>query len=339
MSRKQKILILFDSLQAVAQDFDYLEELKSPDRTAEHDVYWALKKLGYEVHCLAIFNETQRLVEAVRTLKPHLVFNLAETFGGKPFFESNLVSLLEMLEVPFTGTGSVGLTLAKNKGVTKKILMHHKIRTPHFWVIHRNDKVSPPRKLKYPLIVKPLREEASYGISQKSLVENDDAFLERVRFIHESMERDVIVEEFIVGRELYISVMGRQRLKVFPIREIVFSKMPDLESQFATFKAKWDDDYRKRWGIQNRFAQGIPEDVFRKIERTCKKVFKLLYLQGYGRIDARLTEKNELIVIEANPNPFIAKEEDFALSAKKGGVEYPDLVQAIVRLAGPAYLR
>jgi D-alanine-D-alanine ligase len=330
MKKGLKVLILFDAPKELKEGDDPFEELKLEDRSAEHDVYWALKRSGHDVHLLCLYSKTERLIEMVKKIKPDIVFNLAETFKSQPILESNLVSLLEMLGVPYTGTSSVGLAIAKNKGVAKKILMHHRIRTPNFWVIHRKDRYAAPKKLTYPIIIKPLREEASYGISQKSVVENDKDFFERVKFIHESMDRDVIAEEFIVGRELYVSILGADRLKVFPPREIVFSKVPEDGAKFATFRAKWDMEYRKRWGIRNQFAKDLPKELIGKINKVCKKVFKLLYLKGYGRIDLRLTDENEIVILEANPNPFIARDEDYGLSAKKGGVEYSKLIQSIV---------
>jgi D-alanine-D-alanine ligase len=179
--------------------------------------------------------------------------------------------------------------------------------------------------------VKPLREEASYGISMASFVTDDKSFIERVQFVHESMGQDVIAEEYVEGRELYVSLLGNQRLTVFPPREMVFAEVPEDEPKIATFKAKWDDKYRERWGIKNRFASSLPEGVEKKIERLSKKAYTHLYLKGYARLDLRLTAQNEIVFIEANPNPFIAKDEDYARLAAKAGVEYDPLIQRILQ--------
>ena len=172
-----------------------------------------------------------------------------------------------MQGVPFTGCGSTGLTLCKHKGISKKILQLSRIHVPNFVVIPRGQRIARPKQPKFPLLVKPVKEEASYGISQASFVGNDEQFRERVTFIHEKYDSDVIAEEYIEGRELYVSLMGNVRLTVFPIRELVFREVPPDEPKIATYKAKWDEEYRKRWGLENQFA----EDSIRRSSRRSRR--------------------------------------------------------------------
>ena len=129
-----------------------------------------------------------------------------------------------------------------------------------------------------------------------------------------------------------MSLLGNHRLQVFPIRELVFQEVPPDEPKIATYKAKWDEEYRKRWGLQNRFAEGLDPAVVRQIEQTCKRIYRLLTIDGYARIDLRLTANNEIYFIEANPNPILAADEDFAQSAAKASLLYPQLIDRIVRL-------
>jgi D-alanine-D-alanine ligase len=178
--------------------------------------------------------------------------------------------------------------------------------------------------------VKPVKEEASYGISQASFVESDEQFKERVAFIHEKHDADVIAEEYIEGRELYASLMGNRRPTVFPIRELIFREVPPGEPKIATYRAKWDEEYRKRWGLHNQFAELEPALVAH-IEQTCRRIYSLLTIEGYARIDLRLTANNEVYFIEANPNPILAADEDFAQSAGKAGLSYPQLIDRIIR--------
>jgi D-alanine-D-alanine ligase len=180
--------------------------------------------------------------------------------------------------------------------------------------------------------VKPVKDEASYGISQASFVQTEEQFRERVAFIHEKHEADVIAEEYIEGRELYVSIMGNVRLTVFPIRELVFREVPPNEPKIATYKAKWDEEYRKRWGLQNQFVDGLEPALVADMEETCKRIYRLLTIDGYARIDLRLTAENKLYFIEANPNPHLAADEDFAQSAEKAGLPYPQLIDRIIRL-------
>jgi D-alanine-D-alanine ligase len=237
-----------------------------------------------------------------------------------------------MQQLPFTGCGSTGLTLCKHKGISKKILSYHRIHTPAFIIVPRGKRIVRPKRLQFPILVKPLKEEASYGISQASFVENDDQYRERVAFIHEKFDNDVIAEEYIEGRELYVSLIGNHRLQVFPIRELVFREVPPDEPKIATYKAKWDEAYREKWGLENRFAEDLGPALVRQIEETCKRIYHLLTIDGYARLDLRLNAKNELYFIEANPNPILAPDEDFAQSAMKAGLSYPQLIDQIVRL-------
>jgi D-alanine-D-alanine ligase len=198
-------------------------------------------------------------------------------------------------------------------------------------VIPRGQRATRLKRLEFPLLVKPVKEEASYGISQASFVESDEAFRDRVAFVHEKYTSDAIAEEYIEGRELYVSIMGNTRLMVFPIRELVFREVPPNEPRIATFKAKWDEEYRKRWGLKNQFANGLDPALVGQIEETCKRIYRLLTIDGYARIDLRITANSEIYFIEANPNPHLAEDEDFALSAGKAGLAYPQLIDRIAR--------
>ncbi|MFL6538521.1 MAG: hypothetical protein ACJ8JD_10130, partial [Chthoniobacterales bacterium] len=230
-----------------------------------------------------------------------------------------------------TGCGSAGLLLSKHKGISKKILHYHRIHVPNFVIIPRGKRMTRGR-LKFPILIKPLKEEASYGISQKSFVETDEQFRERVNFIHESWNGDVIAEEYIDGREFYVSIMGNLQLTVFPLRELVFREVPADQPKIATYAAKWDERYRKRWGLDNQFAENLDPVVVKKIEETCKRIYRLLTIDNYARIDLRLNAANDVYFIEANPNPILAADEDFALSAGKAGLPYPGLIDRVLRL-------
>jgi D-alanine-D-alanine ligase len=237
-----------------------------------------------------------------------------------------------MQGIPFTGCGSTGLTLCKHKGISKKILGYHRIHVPEFALLPRGKRIARPARLRFPILVKPLKEEASYGISQASFVETDDQFRDRVQFIHEKHDCDVIAEEYIEGRELYVSLLGNRRLQAFPIRELVFAEVPPDEPKIATYRAKWDEEYRRRWGLQNRFAEGLEPALVEDIVDRCKRIYHLLTIDGYARVDLRVTAQNEVYFIEANPNPILAMDEDFAQSAAKAGLAYPQLIDRILRL-------
>jgi len=332
VKKKLKVLALFDAIRPTTLDQDLSKELKTEDWKTEANVLEALQSLGCAAEHLAIFDDTGLIREKMRPFQPDLIFNLADQFKNNRAFDQNIVSFLELQDVPFTGCGSTGLTLCKHKGISKKILSYHRIRVPDFTVIPRGKRIARPRRLAFPILVKPLKEEASLGIAQASFVESDDQFRERVAFVHEKYDQDVIAEEYIEGRELYVSILGNHRLQVFPIREMVFQEVPPDEPKIATYKAKWDEEYRKRWGLRNKFAQQLDEAVRRQVEQTCKKIYRLLAIDGYARLDLRLTPANEIVFIEANPNPILAQDEDFAQSALKAELAYPQLIQRIMQL-------
>src|SRR5712675_1183162 len=283
MKRKLKVLVLFDGTSPTTVDQDFSDELKTKEWKTEADVMNALGALGHTPEHLAIYDDVDLLRQKLELCAPDVLFNLVEQFRNKSEFDQNIVSFFEMQGLPFTGCGSTGLTLCKHKGISKKILHYHGIHVPNFVVIPRGQRIARPKQLKFPILVKPVKEEASYGISQASFVEADEQLKERVQFIHEKYENDAIADEYIEGRELYVSLMGNVRLTVFPIREMVFREVPPDEPKIATYKAKWDEEYRKRWGLQNQFAEGLDPALVAHIEDTCKRIYRLLTIEGYAR--------------------------------------------------------
>lgn len=326
-----KILLLFDLSIPLRTD-QYAEYLKTEDWASEAHILSTLKKLGHEAVPLGIYDDLDPLLTEMKTNRPDLVFNLSEAFRGDRHYEPHIASLLELLDVPYTGATAQALKICKDKGLAKKILTYHRIKVPHFLLSRKAFPVRSLTGLKFPVFIKPLNLEASEGISQLSFAESERDALERVRYLHDRFETDVIIEEYITGRELYVGVLGNERLSSLPPRELFFGEVPDGEPKFASFKAKWDDDYRKKWGIRTATAN-LSEETQTALEAMCKKIYRVLGLGGYGRIDLRLTDAGELFCIEANPNPSIEKEGDFARAAIKSGMSYEELIQKIINLA------
>ena len=330
MKRKLKVLALFDAVRPTKIDQDLSAEMKTEDWKTEKDVFAALGELGHTAEHLAIFDDLDFVRQKLTSFEPDVLFNLADQFKNNRGFDQNIVSLLEMQGVPFTGCGATGLVLCKHKGISKKILGYHHILVPNFVVIPRGQRIARLKRPKFPLLVKPVKEEASYGISQASFVTSDEQFKDRVAFLHDSHDCDVIAEEYIEGRELYCSIMGNAKLTMLPIRELVFREVPPNEPRIATYRAKWDEEYRKRWGLDNVFPEDLPPALVAEVEDVCKRIYRLLTIEGYARIDLRLTSDNKLYFIEANPNPILAEDEDFAQAAAKAGVKYPQLIDRII---------
>lgn len=332
LKRGLRVLALFDLGEPIAYEQDISEDLKLSSWKTEADVLAALRELGCTVDTLVIHDDLGFLRRKLEQFPADVIFNLVEEFRNNRSFDQNIASYLELAGIPFTGCGPTGLTLCRHKGISKKILGYHRIRVPQFAVLPKGGRVTRPRDLPFPILVKPLKEEASTGIAQASFVENDADFTERVTYVHEKLQQDVIAEEYIAGREFYVGVLGNHRLQILPVRELHFREVPPDEPRIATYKAKWDDAYRERWGIDTDFAVNLEPALQRDLERTCRRIYHLLAIDGYARIDLRVTDKNEIVFIEANPNPFLAKGEDFALAAEKGGLDYNALIAQLVRL-------
>ena len=296
----------------------------------EFDVTSTLELLGHEVKIVGIKDDLGVIRAAAEEFKPQIVFNLLENFADVTTFDQNVVSYLELLRLPYTGCNPRGLTLARDKSLSKKLLAYHRIPVPDFIVVPRGRRPRLPKRLCYPLIVKSLVYEASAGISQASVVENDQQLARRVEFVHDSYG-PAIVERFIDGRELYVGLMGNDRLQVFPVWEMSFANMPDNARRIATERVKWSTSYQQRHGIMTDEAR-LPPDEGHRLQHLAKRVYRALDLSGYARIDVRLDPEGRPSVIEANPNPQLAYGEDFAESAEKAGISYEQLLERIIAL-------
>ena len=333
MKREHKRVLLL-SFVSRKEDLavDLGAALKTPEWLSEHDIARALGRLGHEVEVCLVCDEVEPLATRVREWKPDIVFNLVDEFRGKSVNDWKVAAYLELLGVPYTGCGPRGLLLSKDKSLAKQVLRPHRIRVPDCFLIEPGAAARKPARLQWPLIVKSLYEEGSVGISQASIVRDEAQLKERAEFIHRTFSQPAIAEEFIEGREIYVSLLGSGRIRVFPFREIRFASLPDDAAQIASFSAKWDEDYRKRCGITNEFATDLPPETVRRIVRLARRTAKALNLDGYARLDLRLPSEGAPVLLEANPNPFLARKEDFALSAEAAGLSFARLVSKILKL-------
>jgi len=331
--KKLKILVIFDSAGMPPDNQDFTEEFKLEEWQVESRIVKTLKTLGHNVRTLGVYDDIGLIVKELKENVPDIAFNLTEVFHGKAYFDKNMPAIFEVMDVFYTGCGPVGLMMCNNKALAKKILTYHRIKVPNFHIFNKNKRIWHPKKLKFPIMVKPLQEEASTGIAQASFVENDQDLAERVRFIHQKFDMAALAEEYIDGRELYVSILGNDRLQVLPLREMKFTQVPETDPKLATYKAKWDKGYRKKWGIKNEFPGKLPSGIIDKIAHVCKKAYRALLIEGYGRFDIRLTSKGEIFIIEANGNPSMGIDDEVAESAKKLGISYDKLLQRIISLA------
>jgi D-alanine-D-alanine ligase len=303
----------------------------APWRT-EYDVLSTLRAIGHEVQALGVHDDLGEIRRVATEWKPHIAFNLLEGFDDITIFDQNVVSHLELLKLPYTGCNPRGLLLARDKSLSKKLLAYHRIPVPEFEVVRIGRPIRRSKRLPFPLMVKSLTQEASIGISQASVVDTDEKLKERVQFIHESIGTAAIVEQYIEGRELYVGILGNQALQAMPVWELFFTNMPEGAKRIATDRVKWSVKYQKKYGIDSGIATDLPDGQAESIQHLCKRAYRALELSGYARIDLRFDEAGNPWVIEANPNPQIAKGEDFAASAEKVGMTYENVLQRIINL-------
>ena len=302
-----------------------------PWRT-EYDVVTTLTAMGHEVQALGVHDDLGEIRRLVEEWKPHIAFNLLEGFDDITIFDQNVISYLELLKLSYTGCNPRGLLLSRDKSLSKKLLHYHRIPVPEAEVFRIGRPIRRPKRLTFPLIVKSLTQEASIGISQASVVDSDEKLRERVTFIHESIGTAAIAEQYIEGRELYVGILGNQALQTLPVWELFFTNMPEGAKRIATDRVKWSVKYQKKYGIDSGAATDLPEGKAEGIQHLCKRAFRALELSGYARIDLRLDDAGNVWVLEANPNPQIAKGEDFAASAEKVGLSYETVLQRIINL-------
>ncbi len=329
MRRPRRITVMMDGACIDAQDPRFVSQEGEPN--TEFHVVSTLRELGYDVSILGVDGDTAAVVGGLRAQAPDLVFNLTEEFRGDRRHDQNLAALLELLGLSFTGSGATGLTLCRSKSLCKQLLNFHHIRVPEFMVIPPCKTLRIPSALRFPLVVKPVYEDGSVGISNGSLVRTPAALRERAVMVHERWRQPAIAEEYIEGRELYVSVLGNGRRMVLPPREIFLGNEGD-GPVMATYRVKWDPAYQEKWNIRFGFAE-LDDSLMSRLTRICKRACRHLHVRDYGRIDVRITPDGRIYVLEVNPNPDIAYGEEVAESAERAGIAYPGLLRKIVSMA------
>jgi len=328
MSRR--ILVLVHETLVPPDTIQGYSEQEIDEWRTEYDVTTSLRKSGHEVRVLGMGDNLADLRTAITDWKPDIAFNLLEEFQGIVTYDQYVVAFLELMRQPYTGCNPRGMMISRDKALSKQILSYHRIPTPKFALLPRNRSYRVPPRLKFPLFVKSATEDASLGISQASIVHDGAKLRERVEFIHEQTHSDALVEEYIEGREIYIGVLGNERLTTFPLWELNFGTLPDVMAGIATRKVKWDRKYQQKHGIGTGPAENLPEGLRSRMARLARRIYRTLNLSGYARIDLRVTPEGQLFVLEANANPNLAQTEDFATSAQSSGVDYERTLERIM---------
>ncbi len=302
----------------------------------------ALVSNGHEFRRLVVNDSVQPVVTELERDKPDLVFNIAESFAGRSALESNVAALLNLIGLGYTGSSPAGLILAGDKTLTKKVLSFHGILTARFATVFRGS-VDWAGDIDFPLILKPPQEDASLGITQKSIVNDVQELLQTISSLQQEYQGPVLAEEFIDGREFYVGVHGNSDVKALPIMELDFSGYPEGKPKIASWEAKWGDDGDEKGeefeGTKSVFPTDIPPELVERMQKVATDAFNALRLRDYARVDLRMNAKEEIYVIEVNPNCYLEKNAEFANAAAKDGIEYPALIERIVDLARARYSR
>ncbi len=335
--KKLKITILYDRSPDQSDAKELELAMSGGGEEAHHHLCEYLGKLGHEVRLHGVYDDVKGLIAELDANQPEIVLNTCESFRRDSSMEFHIPALLDMLGIKYTGSGPDALMLAQDKGLAKKILAYHGLWSADFTVYPKGQFDIRPSKLRFPLIVKPLTEDASIGIAESSVVKNDETLATRIAYVHEKIGCGALVEEYIEGRELFVGVIGNDKPLVLPPVELDFSKANSDKLKVYSFKAKFDSAYRTKWGIQTLFPKDLKKETVAKIEETALTAYRALGLRDYGRIDLILAPDDTVYVLEVNPNPNIAENEDLPNAAEQTGLSYTDFAERIIKFALDRY--
>ena len=332
LPRKLRVLVLVDSDLVPPDSLDGVSDEQMMEWKTEYDVCTTLREMDHEVLPLGISTDLAPVHEAVEEFQPHVAFNLMEEFHGVAVYEHHIAAFLELLKQPYTGCNPRGLMLCHDKALSKQLLDYHGVPTPAYFVASRGRTPRRPQTLEFPLLVKSVNEDASYGITTDSIVHDDHQLKDRIQQVFDEVGSDALVEQYIEGRELYVGVLGNRRLTALPPWELAFKRLPSSTPNIATAQVKWDLGYQNEVGVHTQRARKLPAGAETAIEHMCKRIYRLLGISGYARMDIRLDDHGVPYVLEANPNPNLSYGEDFAEAAHAIGIDYAELIQRVLKL-------
>ena len=307
---------------------------KSPEEDVRA-VYEALRKSGHSPVYVRVDGTSESLIELARS-QSDLIFNLTESFAGADAHDTNLAGYLELLGRRFTGAGSTGLYLAQDKALAKKVFAFHGIHTPYFSTVYRG-RMEHSHDIKFPVIVKPAREDGSIGIQFGAVCGSIKELMERIDYIHAEFDTPALIEEYIEGRELYVGVIGNDKPEALPVVELDLSKLPEGTPKIAGTEVKWEEHTEAYKATKPFFPDDLDEEVTQKLRDTAVQAFQALRLRDYGRVDFRLAGDGTVHVLEVNPNPYLMPTAEFSMAAKKSGRSFVETIGEIVELAVARY--
>jgi len=302
---------------------NFLQELSKVEQS--------LSKSYTEVKSLAIDRDVQKTINNINAFNPDVIYNFVESVEGVSAYESSMAGLFELLHYEFTGCSPITLGNCLNKARTKAILKSREILTPEYRTLRKTKRFTEKEiKLRYPLILKLMNEDASIGISEFSVVRNYTELRKQFGFLVETYNQDIILEEYIQGRELNVAILGG---KVLPISEINFAGLPEDFPKIVTYDGKWTEGSEYYNHTKPVCPAPLGERIKKKIQMTVLASYDALNCRDYARVDIRLSNDGVPYVIEVNPNPDISSDSGFARAAAASGISYDDLLYTIANFA------
>jgi len=307
------------------------------EKTDREEIFEALQKLGHEPSYLELDGRPSSL-HSLSRCDADLIFNLTESFDGDDTKEMNVVAYIDLLGLRYTGAGPHAIFLAQDKAIAKKIFAFHGIKTPFFATAYRG-RIEHAHDISFPLIVKPSWEDGSIGIDAGSVVKNIKEMMERVQYIQDEFDSPALIEEYIEGREIYAGILGSyETAQVLPLVELDLSRLPEGTPKIASYDVKFEKNTEAYKLTKSNIAEDLDEETVKKLSDTALAAYRALKLRDYGRIDMRLAPNGDVYVIEANPNPWLASRQEFAMAAKAAGLSYTEMIGSIIDLAMSRYL-
>ena len=305
------------------------------DKPDREEVFDALVKKGHQPAYFCLDGRAKTL-KALASAEVDLMFNLTESYAGDDTKDINIAAYLDLLGIPYTGSGPTGLHLAQDKAVAKRLFAFHGIRTPNFATVYQG-RLQWADDVHFPVIVKPKREDGSIGIAFSAVAGSIKELMERIDALHADLNAPVLIEEYIEGRELYVSVIGNDPPEALPIIELNLDDLPEGTPRIAGTEVKWERGTAAYRRTKLRFPEDLSENLVAEIQETAVKACQALEIRDYARVDFRLSPKRKFFTLEVNPNPWLHSTAEFSLAAKQSGREHTDVIQEIVDLALARY--
>lgn len=314
-------------------DFDPEYDVAVATVQEEYDaIVTALRDQGFDAFAVNVQENIEVLTDLVSNNRPDVIFNLVEHFHDQADLEPAIAAFFDLHRIPYTGATPLALGLCRRKGTAKQLLLANGVPTPDYRLLW-TPKIPRTHGLRYPLIVKPAREDASAGVHEDSVVDRYGQLVARVEAAFASFEAPILVEEFVAGREFHIAILGNDPPRVLPMVEYDFARLPEGRRGIISYAVKWDplqEDYHR---VDSICPARVSRRIQTRIERAALGAFRVLGCRDYARLDVRLDERGQPFVLEVNPNPDLTEGVSFMESAEAGGLTFGETLAALVNMA------